>query len=77
MKEQLRILKKHILTGTSHMIPFIVAGGILFSLAVMLNPEGAATPETGWLAGLAQIGLGGGTDAFHPCTGRIYCIFNR
>ena len=28
MKEQLRILKKHILTGTSHMIPFIVAGGI-------------------------------------------------
>ena len=32
MKEQLKILKKHILTGTSHMIPFIVAGGILFSL---------------------------------------------
>ena len=59
MKEQLKILKKHILTGTSHMIPFIVAGGILFSLAVMLNPAGAATPETGWLAGLAQIGLGG------------------
>lgn len=53
MKEQLKILKKHILTGTSHMIPFIVAGGILFSLAVMLNPAGAATPETGWLAGLA------------------------
>ncbi|EEG55017.1 putative fructose-like permease EIIC subunit 2 [[Clostridium] asparagiforme DSM 15981] len=59
MKEQLKTLKKHILTGTSHMIPFIVAGGILFSLAVMLNPAGAATPETGWLAGLAQIGLGG------------------
>lgn len=34
MKEQLKTLKKHILTGTSHMIPFIVAGGILFSLAV-------------------------------------------
>ena len=30
MKEQLKILKKHILTGTSHMIPFIVAGGIHF-----------------------------------------------
>ena len=40
MKEQLKILKKHILTGTSHMIPFIVAGGILFSLAVMLRPAG-------------------------------------
>ena len=59
MKDGLKTLKKHILTGTSHMIPFIVAGGILFSLAVMLNPEGAATPETDWLAGLAQIGLGG------------------
>ena len=68
MKEQLKILKKHILTGTSHMIPFIVAGGILFSLAVMLNPEGAATPETGWLAGLAQIGLGGLT-LFIPVLG--------
>lgn len=38
MKEQIKILKKHILTGTSHMIPFIVAGGILFSISVMLNP---------------------------------------
>ena len=68
MKEQLKTLKKHILTGTSHMIPFIVAGGILFSLAVMLNPAGAATPETGWLAGLAQIGLGGLT-LFVPILG--------
>ena len=50
------------------MIPFIVAGGILFSLAVMLNPAGAATPETGWLAGLAQIGLGGLT-LFVPVLG--------
>ena len=49
MKEQIKILKKHILTGTSHMIPFIVAGGILFSISVMLNPAGAATPDTGWL----------------------------
>ena len=45
-----------------------MAGGILFSLAVMLNPEGAATPETGWLAGLAQIGLGGLT-LFIPVLG--------
>ena len=44
MKEQLKILKKHILTGTSHMIPFIVAGGILFSLAVMLNPSEETQP---------------------------------
>ena len=68
MKASLMQLKKHILTGTSHMIPFIVAGGILFSLAVMLNPEGAATPETGWLAGLAEIGKGGLT-LFVPVLG--------
>lgn len=68
MKEALGTLKKHILTGTSHMIPFIVAGGILFSLAVMLNPEGAATPEVGWLAGLAAIGKGGLT-LFIPVLG--------
>lgn len=68
MKEQLKTLKKHILTGTSHMIPFIVAGGILFSLSVMLNPAGAATPTEGWLAGLAQIGLAGLT-LFVPVLG--------
>ena len=68
MKEQIKILKKHILTGTSHMIPFIVAGGILFSISVMLNPAGAATPTEGWLAGLAEIGLGGLT-LFVPVLG--------
>ena len=50
MKEQIKILKKHILTGTSHMIPFIVAGGILFSSAVMFNPGGSGNTdgEAGW-----------------------------
>ena len=68
MKEYILKIKKHLLTGTSHMIPFIVAGGILFSLSVMLNPEGAATPTQGWLAGLANIGLGGLT-LFIPVLG--------
>lgn len=61
-------LKRWILTGTSHMIPFIVAGGILYSLAVMLNPAGASEPTTGWLAGLALIGKGGLT-LFVPILG--------
>ena len=39
MKKILINLKRHLLTGTSHMIPFIVAGGILFSISVMLNPN--------------------------------------
>lgn len=67
-KEKVSTIKKHLLTGTSHMIPFIVAGGILFSLAVMLNPEGAATPETGWLGDLASIGSAGLT-LFVPVLG--------
>lgn len=68
MKSYISTLKKHILTGTSHMIPFIVAGGILFSLAVMFNPAGAATPTEGWLKGLSDIGLAGLT-LFIPVLG--------
>ncbi|OCN06359.1 PTS fructose transporter subunit IIC [Erysipelotrichaceae bacterium MTC7] len=67
-KKAISTAKRHLLTGTSHMIPFIVAGGILFSLAVMLNPEGAATPETGWLKGLSDIGLAG-LSLFVPVLG--------
>lgn len=68
MKEQLRILKKHILTGTSHMIPFIVAGGILFSLAVMLNPEGGGNAGDR-LAGRTGTDRFGRTDTFSSVLG--------
>lgn len=67
MKEQLLQVKKHLLTGTSHMIPFIVAGGVLFSISVMLNSTPSA-PEEGWLAGIAQIGEAGLT-LFIPILG--------
>ena len=39
MRENLKIVKRHLLTGTSHMIPFIVSGGILLALSVMVNPQ--------------------------------------
>ncbi len=51
-------MKQHLMTGTSFMIPFVVAGGILFAMSVMLSGE-AAVPESGWLAGLNQIGAAG------------------
>lgn len=51
-------IKQYLLTGTSHMIPFIVAGGIIFSLSVMLSGE-AATPTDGFLGGIAMIGSAG------------------
>ena len=57
MKKILTNLKRHLLTGTSHMIPFIVAGGILFSISVMLNPDGATAPSgdsNTFLYGLSQ-----------------------
>lgn len=58
MKKILKEFQKHLMTATSFMIPFVVAGGILFSLSVMLSGE-ASVPETGFLAQLNQIGSAG------------------
>lgn len=44
MKELLTILRntrQHLMTGVSHMIPFVVAGGILLAISVMLYGKGA------------------------------------
>ena len=50
--------KEHLLFGTSHMIPFIVAGGVLLSLSVMISGHGAV-PTEGILADIAQMGIAG------------------
>lgn len=57
-KFHLNRLKEHLLFGTSHMIPFIVAGGVLLSLAVMISGKGAV-PETGFLKDMADMGIAG------------------
>lgn len=57
-KDKLTIFKQHLLFGTSHMIPFIVAGGVLLSLAVMISGEGAV-PESGVLKDIASMGIAG------------------
>lgn len=44
MKELVQILRntrQHLMTGVSHMIPFVVAGGILLAVSVMLYGKGA------------------------------------
>ena len=44
MNELVHILKntrQHLMTGVSHMIPFVVAGGILLAVSVMLYGKGA------------------------------------
>lgn len=51
-------IKEHLLFGTSHMIPFIVAGGVLLSLAVMISGKGAV-PNTGILKDIANMGIAG------------------
>ncbi|MDN3613276.1 fructose-specific PTS transporter subunit EIIC [Vibrio gallaecicus] len=56
--QSLNRLKEHLLYGTSHMIPFVVAGGVLLSLSVMISGHGAV-PESGVLADIAQMGIAG------------------
>ena len=58
IKGQLNTLKQHLLFGTSHMIPFIVAGGVLLSLSVMMSGKGAV-PEAGVLKDMADMGIAG------------------
>lgn len=57
-KLKLAHIKEHLLFGTSHMIPFIVAGGVLLSLSVMISGHGAV-PDKGVLADIAQMGIAG------------------
>lgn len=57
-KKNLNRMKEHLLFGTSHMIPFIVAGGVLLSLAVMISGKGAV-PDSGFLKDMADMGIAG------------------
>lgn len=64
MNELVQILKntrQHLMTGVSHMIPFVVSGGILLAVSVMLYgkgavPDGATDPN---LKKLFDIGVAG------------------
>ncbi|AJR05104.1 PTS fructose transporter subunit EIIC [Photobacterium gaetbulicola] len=77
MKSQLSVLKRHLLTGTSHMLPFVVAGGVLLALSVMLGGKGAV-PEGVFLEGLWDMGIAGFT-LFVPVLGGYiaYSIADR
>ncbi|MGD8109458.1 fructose-specific PTS transporter subunit EIIC [Vibrio sp. NTOU-M3] len=57
-KKSLGKMKGHLLFGTSHMLPFIVAGGVLLALAVMASGKGAV-PADGLLADISNIGIKG------------------
>ncbi|EML0422973.1 PTS fructose transporter subunit IIC [Vibrio parahaemolyticus] len=57
-KKLLSTMKGHLLFGTSHMLPFIVAGGVLLALAVMASGKGAV-PADGLLADISNIAIKG------------------
>ena len=63
----LKNTKQHLMTGVSYMIPFVVAGGVLLALAVMISGK-AAVPETGLLKHMSDIGIAGLT-LFVPVMG--------
>lgn len=63
----LKDIRKHFMTGVSYMIPFVVAGGVLLALAVMISGK-AAVPETGLLKAMSDIGIAGLT-LFIPILG--------
>lgn len=54
----LKSTRKNLMTGVSYMIPFVVAGGILLALSVLLS-GGTTVPADGVLADIAQIGITG------------------
>ena len=51
-----RDTRKHLMNGVSHMIPFVVTGGILMAVAVMAYGQGGVPPEGTWMATLWTFG---------------------
>ncbi|MBY5035079.1 PTS fructose transporter subunit EIIC [Streptococcus gallolyticus] len=58
MMNLLKDTRKSLMTGVSYMIPFVVAGGVLLALSVLVTGK-AAVPNSGYLADIAQIGIAG------------------
>ena len=62
-----RKIYKHLMEGVSHMLPFVVAGGIFIALAFLIDtiagaPQdgnfGSATPVAAWFKGIGGISFG-------------------
>lgn len=63
------IIQKHLMTATGYMIPFVVAGGVIFALSVMMTGKAASpTPANGWVYQISLIGQAG-LKLFIPALG--------
>ncbi len=59
MNDLVAILKdtrKYLMNGVSHMIPFVVTGGILMAIAVMAYGQGGVPPEGTWMSTVWNFG---------------------
>ncbi len=54
----LKNTRKHLMTGVSYMIPFVVTGGVILSLCVILSGQNAV-PSSGALGEIAKVGIAG------------------
>ncbi len=78
LKAILKDTRQHLMTGVSYMIPFVVAGGILLALSVVMYGQGAVPPEGTWLYDLFFIGVRGFTLMIPILAGFIaYSIAER
>lgn len=77
IKKFVSVAQKHLMTATGYMIPFVVAGGIIMAVSVMLSGQ-PAQPTDGWLAKMYMIGNAGMT-LFIPALGGYiaYSISDR
>jgi len=58
-KGLLKNTRQHLMTGVSYMIPFVVAGGVLLALSVLLYGSAAVPPKGTMLNDLFTIGSAG------------------
>lgn len=56
-KEKMGVLKRHLMTGVSYMIPVVVAGGLLVSIAVIIGGTGVWDQTGTFAASIKDIGL--------------------
>ena len=59
LKALFKNTRQHLMTGVSYMIPFVVAGGVLLALSVLLYGSAAVPPEGTALNDLFNIGAAG------------------
>ena len=51
----LRQIYKHLMNGVSHMLPFVIGGGILIALAFLIDSKNAGSPDFGSVNDVARI----------------------